>query len=909
MARAHVERPGTRGAGAVAASVLVALTIGAASRVVSAEVRPRIPEAPPPVAPPANFKPPVLLHFVEAPPPASLGGREEAEVVLTIDVDEAGHVKSVEVARSAGGAEGPALDAAAVAAARQFVFEPGQAEGHPVPVRITYSYKFVLKPAAPTPAPPPAPGAAPTGPTAPLAGVVRHRGDRAPVAGVTVSVSIGPGPADTREVATDGEGRFAFDALPVGTHPLALRGADIVSADTTITLHEGKRLELQTYVDVKQHYVSTVRGRRAVVEAVEHTLSVQEVQKIPGTQGDTLKAVQNLPGVARAPFGIGSLPVWGSAPQDTRVYVDGVFIPLLYHFGGLRSTFNSEMVQSLTFVPGAYQAEHGLGLGGLVDIDSRRPRTDGLHGYAQMDLVDGSAMLEGKLSRTLSFAVAGRRSWIDATLPHLTSNSLQLTPIYYDYQARVVWRPSPRDDLDVMLFGSDDRLKLLAAVKNDALSAAVGSHTYFHRGLVDWTHRFARGGTLSWVTFVGYDVPFGLGVQFGAVPSSLDQHAFAYGSRAVARLPLGDHLHLDGGLDFEGQRFTMDRVGSGAITTDPASAAGSATTGASAAFSGQVSGFFADHLTLYENAVAPFLTATISTLARRLTITPQLRLQIMTFAGYVGSPSSFSHAYVSPEPRLALRYALTARVALKAAVGLYSQPPDPGSFSQVYGNPSLPPQKATHYLVGADFEVTRTLHVEATGFYKDLRNLDVTPTTLGGPALVDEGVGRAFGGELLVRQELARNFFGWLSYTLSRSERKDHPGEPWHAFAFDQTNIFTAVASRILPRGFQVGGRFRYVTGTPLTPILGSFYDATSDRYTPIAGPTLGARLPSFVELDLRVDKTFTFDKWRFGGYLDLQNVTNSKNPEALSYNYNYTISHPVSGLPILPILGLRGDF
>ena len=65
------------------------------------------------------------------------------------------------------------------------------------------------------------------------------------------------------------------------------------------------------------------------------------------------------------PFGIGLLPVWGSAPQDTRVYVDGVSIPLLYHFGGLRSTFNSEMVQQLTFVPGAYQADHGLGLGGL----------------------------------------------------------------------------------------------------------------------------------------------------------------------------------------------------------------------------------------------------------------------------------------------------------------------------------------------------------------------------------------------------------------------------------------------------------------------------------------------------------------------------------------------------------------
>jgi TonB family protein len=861
-----------------------------------------------PPAAPANFVPPKLLKFVEAPPPESLGGREEAETILTIDVDETGQVKAVEVAKSAGGDEGPALDAAAVAAARQFVFEPGRADGKAVPVRITYSYRFVLKPQAPPPPPPPAPGAAaPAGPTAPFSGVVRKRGDRSPVTGVTVVVTIGPG--DDREAVTDAAGAFAFEAVPVGTHALALRGPDIVPADATITLHEGKSLELTTYVDVKQRYVSTVRGRRAVVEAVERTLAVEEVKKIPGTQGDTLKAVQNLPGVARAPFGLGSLPVWGSAPQDTRVYVDGVSIPLLYHFGGLRSTFNSEMVQSLTFVPGAYQAEHGLGMGGLVDVETRKPRTEGLHGYAQMDLIDGTAMLEGKLTRTLSFAVAGRRSWLDATLPLFTSSNLQLTPIYYDYQARLTWRPTPHDDVDVMFFGSDDKLKVVAKVKHDALNTNVDSHTFFHRGMIAWTHRLGGGGTFTSTSSIGYDGPFGLGSTFGDVPSQLNQRAFAYATRNVVRLPLGEALRLDGGVDFEGQRFVLDRIGSGALTVDPTMAAGSATSGASAAFSGQVSGYTADHLTLYENNVAPFVAATITTLRKRLTIVPQFRLQVLTFTGYPGTTNSFSHAYVSPEPRLMVRYALTARLALKAAGGLYSQPPDPGSFSRVYGNTDLQPQRAIQALLGAEYDVTPTLHVEAEGFYKDLRHLVVSGAEPGDPPLDNAGIGRAFGGELLVRQQLAHNFFGWLSYTLSRSERKDHPGDPWHAFQFDQTNILTLVASRILPRGFQVGGRFRYVTGSPNTPILGAFYDATGDRYTPIQGPMYGGRLPAFMQLDVRGDKTFTFDKWRFALYLDLQNVFDSKNPEALSYNFNYRISHPVSGLPILPVLGLRGDF
>jgi len=322
-------------------------------------------------APPAGaeaapvFQPPRLIHFVEAKPPP-MGERTEAQVVLTIDIDEKGQVTSVAVAQPGGGRAGEALDRAAADAARQFVFEPGRADGKPVPVRITYSYKFLLKP-QPTVAPPlPAAAAQPGVPTVPVTGVVRRRGDRSPVEGVAAIVQLAPG--DERRALTGPDGHFAFPALPVGQHTLELRGTNIVAATAPIDLHQGKALELTTFVDVKERYASTVRGRRLMMEAVEHTLVNEEIRRIPGTQGDTLKAVQNLPGVARAPFGLGLLPVWGSAPQDTRVYVDGVNIPLLYHFGGLRSTVNSEFVQSLTFVPGAYQADHGLGMGGIVEV-------------------------------------------------------------------------------------------------------------------------------------------------------------------------------------------------------------------------------------------------------------------------------------------------------------------------------------------------------------------------------------------------------------------------------------------------------------------------------------------------------------------------------------------------------------
>jgi TonB family protein len=850
-------------------------------------------------APPA-FKPPRLTRFVEAVPPT--GVRREAEVVLTIDVDENGKVTSVEVAKPAGGESGEGFDRAAVAAARQFIFAPGEAGGHPVPVRITYSYRFVLKPPPPPPPPP-----AGTVPTVPLSGLVRRRGDRVPVAGAVALVEVAPG--DERRAVTDAQGRFSFAALPVGDHQLVLRGVDLAPVDLTVALHAGKATEVSLYVDVKERYASTVHGRRAVVETVEQTLTTTEIQHIPGTQGDTLKAVQNLPGVARAPFGIGLLPVWGSAPADTRVYIDGVNVPVLYHFGGLRSTVNSEMVEALTFVPGGYQADHGLGLGGIVDVDMRRPRTDGLHGYAQIDLLDGSLMLEGPLTKTLSFAVAGRRSWIDATLPLFTSSTFQLSPVYYDYQARLTWRPTARDVFDLFVFGSDDRLSLLARVKDDALNAAVDSHIYFHRAVADWLHRFDRGRTLSVTSSVGYDAPFGFGVSFGTVPTSIAEHTLAYALRAVGRLPLTATLRLDGGVDFEGNRWAIARSGSPSAVTDLVGGSGAGGLGASGGFSGSASGFATDDLTLYTNNVAPFVTATWTLFDRRFTVTPQFRLQVMTFTGYRGEPAAFARAFVSPEPRLALRLRLTERVALKGAVGLYAQPPDPTAFSSVFGNPNLVPERGEQYVLGADFNLPFDLTGEVDLFWKSMRDLVVSAENPGEPPLDNDGVGRAYGGQLLVRRNLGKRLYGWLAYTLSRSERKDHADQAWYLFAYDQTNILTFMLTYLLPRGWQVGGRYRYVTGDPYTAVTGSFYDSVSDSYVPIAGATNGARLGAFNQLDLRVDKVFTFDRWRFSGYLDVQNVFNSANPEAVTYNYNFTIAHPLTGLPILPILGLRGDF
>jgi TonB family protein len=858
------------------------------------------PEAPP--SPPATLeRAPKLLGFVAATPPAELTGRGRVDVVLTIDVDEAGKVYGVTVAKSAGAA----FDEPAVAAARQFTFAPGIAGGKPVPVRITYDYAFIEKVAPPAP-PPDAPvlgvpassGSAPPAPvTVPLDGVVREKGENLPFADVAVFIA-------GQRAVTNADGAFHFDALPVGTHEVELTGAEVAkSAPLSLTLTAQKRLEVIWYIARKQRYSSTVRGQRVVQETVEHTLSGDELRHIPGTQGDTLRAVQTLPGVARAAFGGGQIIVWGTSPASTRSYVDGVYIPTLYHFGGLRSTVNGEMVQDLTFMPGGFGVEYGRGYGGVIEIDTRKPKDNGIHGFVQLDLIDASLMLDARLTKTLSVTVAARRSTIDAWLPYVTPNNFQLTPTYWDYQVKLHWHPTSRDDLEIFFFGSDDALNVSLRRPDPATSATLDSHTYYHRLLAKYQRRLGRA-TVTVTPWIGLDQPIQANGSFGNTAITFNVGTFAYGLRSVARLPVTSWLRADAGVDFEGARWTF----AGSAPFAGATRGGGMGGGGGGGSVGSSPGLLQDSATLYVNNTAPFVALAFALANKKLSITPGLRLDVYAFNNF-DVTGKFSHAYANVEPRLAVRYQINKWAAVKAATGLYYEPPQIFNLIAAVGNPNLLPEQGWHYVAGADFDPYTSLHIEVEGFYKDLRQLVVPGEHAGDPIQENDGIGRVYGAELLVRQEMFHNFFGWVAYTISRSERKDHPDQPWRLFSSDQTHILTILGSYKLPRGYQVGLRFRYVTGNPYTPIKQSYFNASTGDYVSLPGDPFSQRLSDFHQLDVRFDKTWTFNRWRLSVYLDIQNLYNYRSEESRQYNFNFTQSQPVTGLPFVPDLGIRGDF
>ena len=250
------------------------------------------------------------------------------------------------------------------------------------------------------------------------------------------------------------------------------------------------------------------------------------------------------------------------------------------------------------------------------------------------------------------------------------------------------------------------------------------------------------------------------------------------------------------------------------------------------------------------------------------------------------------------------------RTTLKAAAGLYTQPPQPQETNATFGQAGLTSNRAYHYDIGVEREFTDHIDARVDAFYKQLDNLVEQ-------GLGNTGSGQIIGGETLIRYKPDNRFFGWIAYTLSQSQRRTQPGAPLRTFQFDETHILTILGSYRLGRGWELGMRYRLSSGYMYTPSTYGFYDENIGTNLPLTSyPSYNSRLPLFHALDVRVDKTWEFpwcrtceNPGKFSIYLDVLNVYNEGNVDGYSYDYNYTHTAQANDLPIIPSLGMRLEY
>ena len=845
-----------------------AVPSGAAGAVI---VPPKQEEAPPPpqkvvLVPPKVTTDPGAVYPKQA---IDEGIDHAVTVTLVVDVDAAGQVKTARVEAP----QGHGFDEAALDAAKGLVFEPATRDGKPVASRIKHVYVF-------------------TPPASRLTGRVFASGGP-PIASARVTATDAQGGVHT--ATTDASGAWRIDGLAAGAYHVVVSADSFAPHISDETLRFGEEAQsvdrltplipVNSAVNGEEEAEDVyVRGTRPPREVTVHELDQRELERIPGTNGDALKAILNLPGVARPPGISGLLIVRGSAPQDTQTFVDGTAIPLIYHFGGLSAVVPSEMLSKIDFYPGNYSAQYGRGMGGIVDAALSEPKSDRLHALGQVDLIDGRVMAQGPIADGWTFAVAGRRSWVDLWLkPVLEAADAGVTaaPVYYDYQALIEkdW-DHHRQSFRAAVFGSDDNLALLLKTANASaptLSGGISSHMGFWRGQVRYVNKLSNETELRIVGAIGQDFTE---LSIGDIYFNLS--AWPISSRVELAQKLARDVTMNVGLDLLYEPYSVN-----ALVPSP-NPAGLPPPGP--IFAKPPVSVIAND-SLYRPALYDELELTPWKGGR---IVPGLRLD------YTKETKQWDLA-----PRALVRQDLTSgfpRTTLKAAAGLYFQPPQPQETDPTFGQIGLVSERATEYDVGLEQEITRHVDLSEDLYYKQEDDLVVAGNK-------NNGTGRAFGAETLLRWKPDARFFGWLAYTLSRSELQDGPGLPMHLSPFDQTHILTVLGSYRLGRGWELGARFRLVSGNPFTPRAYGFFDENNATYLPLTSyPPYGQRLPVFNQLDIRVDKTWQFQAWRLNLYLDVQNVYNQGNVEGTSTNYNATQTIYATGLPFLPSLGIRAE-
>ena len=643
----------------------------------------------------------------------------------------------------------------------------------------------------------------------------------------------------------------------------------------------------------------------------ENSIDPEMARHMAGTWGDPSKVVGNLPGVAHAEPARDGISVWGARPSETRVLVDGVEVPALLHLGGLRSAVGTNLTGPLDLVPGAYGADSGRALGGLVLVGTRELPAQGVHGAAEANLLDSSLMLAAAPSTRFRFGVAGTWSYLDryhARLDEATTTFYQV-PRYRDFQAKVELDVARQRRLTLLVLGAAEQVRpsdeLTGAGPTDPLAGndwLLQRNRTWSRIAIQYADE--RRSRTVLMPFVGWTDDSVQLAPWPVVPAHQYQHSFQYGGRALRDVWRAERALLT--LSFDALVTHTRASQQGDLNFPPRDEDNR--------YFGQP---FSDNALASSNWVATVGDVAAGLSVRwqigHVTLVPALRADVFPLLverdPKVTTVGDVSHVAFAIGPRVSMAYDPLPRFGVETAAGLYSQPPNAADLSQVFGNPSIGPSHAGHASLGPHWRLGSFTTAEATGFFRqswDLPARNVLPSPPIGQALRQDGRARAYGGQLMLRAQVAAKLDAWLAYTLSRSEmRFQAGGDSWRLAPQDRTRVLTGVfAYRFW--GWVTSARFRYASGAPYTPVVGAYLDSSLATYEPILGMQNSARLPAFLQADVRIERELHLGGTLASLFFEIVNVGFHDSPEAIFYSLDFSQSAYLAGAKQTYFLGGR---
>jgi len=675
--------------------------------------------------------------------------------------------------------------------------------------------------------------------------------------------------------------------LPKGEQQLSISAVGQKTQTITVNLTADQKLDIALEDNTQELQTVTIsavprggRDLRGTQMGVEK-LSTKEIKDIPVLLGehDVVKTLQLLPGIQSAGEGSGGFYVRGGAVDQNLLLLDEAMVYNASHLLGFFSTFNSDAIKNVSIYKGDMPARYGGRLSSVMDVQMNDGNNQSTHVSGGVGLIAARLNVEGPIQKDKSsFLISARRTYADMFLKLSKDTGVNRSQLYfYDINAKANYALGGKDRIYLSgYFGKD----VLAADKVNGIN--WGNTT----GTLRWNHVFNNQlFSNTSLIYSNYDYKISL---------RQDVNDYTIYSR-IRDWNLKEDLQWFPG-DAHTVNFGFNSVYHGIKP-------GQITASGNAGISSQElqNRYSLDH--------AVYASDTWK-LTDKFSLTYGLRISAFTLlgpgdyytldaAGNIIATSHYTHServktYFNPEPRIAAAYQLDEQSALKAAYSRNAQnlhlisnsssgsPVDKWVASTNIIKPELADQLSLGYyrdLSEHHYELTVETYYKQLQNQIDYRNGANIFTNQPIETQLLYGKGRAYGLELLLKKKTGR-LTGWLSYTLSKTERQIDGinQDEWYNARQDRTHDISIVGIYKLSYRWVLSANFVYYTGDAVTFPAGK-YQVDGNTYYNYTSRN-ASRMPAYHRLDLGATKQLKQTK-KFSSELSFSLYNAYGNPNA----------------------------
>ncbi len=596
-------------------------------------------------------------------------------------------------------------------------------------------------------------------------------------------------------------------------------------------------------------------------------INMKDIEKLPVLFGerDVLKTIQLLPGVKGSSEGSAGFSVRGGGFDQNLILLDEAPVYNASHLLGFFSTFNSDAIKNVKLIKGNSPSEYGGRLSSVLDVKMKDGNDQKLGLSGGIGLIISKLNLEAPIQKDKSsFLISARRTYVDLFLK--ASEDFKNNSIYfYDLNLKANYEINDKNRVYVSgYFGRD----------NLALGNAFG---------VDWGNATA---TIRWNNIVNSKLFLNTSLIYSNY--TYQANINSNGSKTLSSEIEDFNLKQDYQL-YQNESSTI-KFGFNSIyhKITPTKFEGNEV-GQDLALKKSKYGF--------ENAL--YLSNTYK-FSSKFVVEYGARLSSYSLIGSgiynqynkdqkVGNiklgNGEIGKTYFIFEPRFLSSYNLNNDTSLKFAYGRNSQnlhllsnssassPTDQWIGNSYNIKPEISDQISLGYFKNL-YDNKFELSIET--YYKWMQNqLDYKngAQVNSAPDIESEllyGKGRAYGLEFMLKK-IKGKFTGWMSYTLSKTERKIEGinNDQWYNARQDRTHDLSLVASYDLNKKWNFSALFVYYTGNAVTFPSGK-YNVNGQSVFYYNGRNQD-RMPAYHRLDLSATKNL---KPLFGKYKNTLNLS-----------------------------------